>query len=125
MRTSVWLLLFAAACSSSPARNGNHDGGTGNPGHDGGGPPPPGPPETHDVVDPSLPAGIVAGFDSATPSAGGLTVVYPASGVILPHDLAPIDVQWNAASGATAYRVTYAVPTGDRLRGYVKSADWT
>ncbi|HZS37849.1 MAG TPA: hypothetical protein VFF06_13520 [Polyangia bacterium] len=123
MRTSVWLLLFAAACSSSPARTGNHDGGS-NPGHDGGGPFMPGPPETHDIVDPSLPMGVVGGFDSATPQAGALSVVYPQSGVILPHDLAPIDVQWNAVGGATVYRVTYAVTTGDRLRGYVPKADW-
>src|SRR5207253_10692229 len=81
-------------------------------------------PETHEVVDPALPPGIVAGFDAATPQAGALTVVYPDANVILPHDLAPIDVQWNAPAGATAYRVTFAVPTGDRLRGYGTAPSW-
>src|SRR5207244_927730 len=57
-----------------------------------------------------------------TPQSGGPTLVYPDDQVILPHDLAPIDVQWNGAAGA--YRVTFAVPTGDRLRGYVTSPSW-
>jgi hypothetical protein len=84
-----------------------------------------GPPETHDVVDPSLPMGIVAGFDGATPAMGGLAVVYPNPGAIVPHDLAPIDVQWNPPAGENAYRVTFAVDTGDRLRGYVPTPSWT
>jgi hypothetical protein len=49
-------------------------------------------------------------------------LVYPNAGAIVPHDLAPIDVQWNGA--APVYRVTFAVDTGDRLRGYVTSPDW-
>ena len=83
-----------------------------------------GPPATHDVVDPSLPMGIVGGFDGATPTVGGVTLAYPNPGAIVPHDLAPIDVQWTAA-GPNVYRVTFAVDTGDALRGFVKSADWT
>ena len=69
---------------------------------------------TTDYVDPSLPMGIVGSFDGATPMVGGMTVAYPSPGVILPHDLAPIDVQWNPPAGANVYRVTYAVETGDR-----------
>src|SRR5579859_3257207 len=128
------LALLAGACNESrnnsnsgatSATNGGTTGGTtgttgGTNGGTTGGPPMP---ATHDVVDPSLPSGIVAGFDAATPQAGALTVVYPDANVVLPHDLAPIDVQWNGSSGV--YRVTFAVPTGDRLRGYVNSASWT
>jgi hypothetical protein len=79
---------------------------------------------TRDVVDPSLPNGIVGSFDGSQPMVGGMTVAYPSPGVILPHDLAPIDVQWNPPAGSNVYRVTYDVETGDRLRGFVKGADW-
>jgi Tol biopolymer transport system component len=68
--------------------------------------------------------GIVGGFDGATATPGGLTTAYPDPGIVLPHDLAPIDVQWNPPAGANVYRVSFSVDTGDRLRGYVKSADW-
>jgi Tol biopolymer transport system component len=125
MQRSVVVLLFVAACSSTPQRNnnGNHDGGNNNGGQDGS--IQTGPPETHDVVDPSLPMGIVSGFDNTTPQVGGLTMAYPEPGIIIPHDLAQIDAQWNAVPGATAYRVTYAVPDGNRLRGYVTMPSWT
>ena len=121
MRVLLACVLVAAACSSSrsgPNENGNHDGGTTNNNNNG-------PPETHDVVDPSLPMGIVGGFDGANEQSGGPAIVYPPANGVVPHDLAPIDVQWNASGGATAYRVTFAVTTGDRLRGYVPSPSWT
>ena len=41
----------------------------------------------------------------------------------MPHDLAPIDVQWNGTT--PVYRVTFAVDNGNRLRGYVPTPDWT
>ena len=71
---------------------------------------------------PSLPPGVVGGFDGAPPGTSGVTLVYPNAGALVPHDLAPIDVQWNGAT--PVYRVTFAVDNGNRLRGYVKSADW-
>ena len=40
-------------------------------------------------------------------------------GALVPHDLAPIDVQYNGAS--PVYRVTFAVDNGNKLRGYVTS----
>jgi hypothetical protein len=81
-------------------------------------------PATHDIVDPSLPSTIVGSFDAATPGTGALTVAYPNPNVIIPHDLAAMETQWNAASALNVYRVTFAVDTGDRLRGYVGAASW-
>ena len=124
MRTA-WLgalaLLCACGVGSGPGHGGGGTGGTG--GNGSGGATNPGPPATHDVVDPSLPPGVVGGFDGAPPSTSGLTLVYPNPGAIVPHDLAPIDVQWNGS--APAFRVTFAVDTGDRLRGYVSTPSWT
>ena len=124
MRTALLavLAMVAAACSNQTRHGGSGGaGGTGGGGGTGG----TGgnlPPMTVDVVDPSLPAGVVGGFDGAGMGAGGITLVYPNPGAIVPHDLAPIDVQWNGSS--TVYRVTFAVDNGNKLRGYVKSADW-
>lgn len=115
------LLLLVAGCSSGN----NHNNGPGpNPNGEDMGSPQSGPPQTHDVVDPSLGSGIVGSFDNSQPTAGALALVYPNDKIILPHDLAPLDVQWNVPAGANAYRVTFAVETGDRLRGFVPSADW-
>jgi TolB protein len=118
----VGLTLVAASCSN-PTRHGGSggSGGTGG-GGTGGGTGGNGPPATHDVVDPSLPPGVVGGFDGAGMGAGGVTLVYPNADAIVPHDLAPIDVQWNGSS--PVYRVTFAVDNGNKLRGYVKSPDW-
>ncbi len=82
------------------------------------------PPETHDVTAPGAAPGVVGGFDSATPTTGGLSLVYPESGAIIPHDLAPIDVQWNPPAGENVWRVTFAADTGDKLRGYVSTPSW-
>ena len=118
------LAIGAVACSN-PTRHGGSGGnggagggGTGGGGGSGGN----APPMTVDVVDPSLPPGVVGGFDGAGPGTSGITLVYPNAGALVPHDLAPIDVQWNGSS--PVYRVTFAVDNGNRLRGYVKSADW-
>jgi Tol biopolymer transport system component len=120
----VLAVAFSLAACNAPS-SGNHGGG-GNAGSGGGGS---GggtggnaPPATHDIVDPSLPPGVVGGFDGAPPATGGLTLVYPNAGARVPHDLAPIDVQWNVA--AQVFRVTFAVDNGNRLRGYVKTPDW-
>lgn len=121
-RAFVAFLALALGCSSRSGNGSGNGGGGGGGGAGGGGSA--GPPETHDVVDPSLPPGIVGGFDGATPTAGGLTTVYPDPGAILPHDLAPIDVQWSPPNGANVYRVSYAVDDGNKLRGYVKATDW-
>src|SRR5439155_16141344 len=114
--------IVAAACSNQTRHGGSGgNGGTGGGGSGGGG----GgnlPPATHDVVDPSLPPGVVGGFDGAPAGAGGITLVYPNAGAVVPHDLAPIDVQWNGAT--PVYRVTFAVDNGNKLRGYVKTPDW-
>jgi len=123
-----WALIAILVGGCSEDRRGGGGAGGGGAGGggsgNGGGGTNGGPPATHDIVDPSLPGGVVAGFDGATSSSSGLTVVYPNPGAIIPHDLAPMDAQWNAAAGANAYRVTYAVDTGDRLRGYVGGAHW-
>jgi TolB protein len=123
MRTAVLVVLCigVAACSNSTRHGGS--GGTGGTGGGGAG----GTggnvgPQTIDVVDPSLPPGVVGGFDGGSPGTSGVTLVYPNAGAMVPHDLAPIDVQWNGAS--QVYRVTFAVDNGNKLRGYVKSADW-
>lgn len=82
-------------------------------------------PGSRDVVDPSVPAGAVHGFASApSATAGAVQVVYPNPNAVIPHDLAAIDVQWNPVAGATAYRVTLSVDTGDRLSGYVSGAHY-
>ncbi len=129
MRIALLLAVATAmaACGSTSGRNdhgggGNAGSGGGGSGGSGGGSGGNGPPATHDVVDPSLPSGVVGGFDGAPPGSGGLTLVYPNSGARVPHDLAPVDVQWNGT--APVYRVTFAVDNGNKLRGYVKSADW-
>jgi dipeptidyl aminopeptidase/acylaminoacyl peptidase len=123
MRRLLLVAVLSVGCSNGrDAGVGGGGGGGGNGGGGSGGVG--GPPETHDVVDPSLPPGIVAGFDGAQAQPGGLTVAYPSPGAILPHDLAPIDVQWNPPTGANVYRVSFEVETGDKLRGYVKTADW-
>jgi hypothetical protein len=51
-------------------------------------------------------------------------VVYPSPNAVIPHDLAAVDVQWNPVAGATAYRATFSVDTGDRLSGYVSGAHY-
>ncbi len=122
MAILVIVSLGVAACSN-PTRHGGTGGsggtGGGGAGGSGGGNLPP---ATHDVVDPSLPPGVVGGFDGAGMGMGGVTLVYPNAGAMVPHDLAPIDVQW---SGTTpVYRVTFAVDNGNRLRGYVPTKDW-
>ncbi len=122
MSVCVLGLLLAGCNGNAPGRGG--DGGGGGGGGDGGGGGGGGPPATHDVVDPSLPMGIVGGFDGVTPAAGALAIAYPNAGATLPHDLAPIDVQWTPPPGLGAYRVTFAVDTGDRLRGYVPKPDF-
>src|SRR6185312_1406925 len=97
MRTAV-LVVFAIGvigCSNATRHGGSGgSGGTGGGGGSGG----TGgnlPPQTVDVVDPSLPPGVVGGFDGAGMGGGGVTLVYPNANAIVPHDLAPIDVQWN------------------------------
>ncbi len=116
--------IAAVACSNdtrhggSGGNGGSGGGGGGSAGSGGGG----GPPQTIDVVDPSLPPGVVGGFDGGGMGSGGITLVYPYAGALVPHDLAPIDVQWNGSQ--PVYRVTFAVDNGNRLRGYVKTADW-
>src|SRR2546423_9022623 len=118
------LVLVASACHSPTNGHGGGGGNGGNGGSGGAGGGGSGnlPPATHDVVDPSLPPGVVGGFDGAGAGAGGITLVYPNAGAVVPHDLAPIDVQWNGAT--PVYRVTFAVDNGNKLRGYVKTADW-
>src|SRR5437868_12593581 len=128
-RAILATVLICAACSSQNGRNlhggggngGSGDGGNGGSGGGGGSGGPTGP-MTVDVVPPSLPPGVVGGFDGQPASTSGLTLVYPNPGAIIPHDLAQIDVQWNGM--AKVYRVTFAVDTGDRLRGYVTTPDW-
>ena len=120
----VGLLAVGAVACSNPTRHGGSGGSGGTGGGTGGnGGSGPSLPATHDVVDPSLPPGVVGGFDGATGGAGGTTLVYPSAGAMVPHDLAPIDVQWNGAT--PVYRVTFAVDDGNRLRGYVPTKDWT
>lgn len=124
MRTAcIVALAFVVGCGASGAGHGNgggpNGGGTGGNGGAGGGG---GPPGTIDDVDPSLPPGVVGGFDGAPPATSGLTLVYPNPGAIIPHDLAPVDAQWNGA--AAVYRVTFAADTGDKLRGYVTTPSW-
>ncbi|MDB4965584.1 MAG: tolB protein precursor [Myxococcales bacterium] len=128
MRTALLatLALVFSACNSPTT---GHGGGGGNSGNGGGGGGGGGsgtggnqPPATHDIVDPTLPPGVVGGFDGTPAGTSGVTLVYPNSGAIVPHDLAPVDVQWNAAS--PVYRVTFSVDNGNKLRGYVKTADW-
>ena len=124
MRTALLVIVAigVAACSAS-GRNGGSGGSGGTGGGGGtGGTGGNAPPATHDVVDPSLPPGVVGGFDGAGAGSAGIALVYPNPNAIVPHDLAPIDVQWNGMS--PVYRVTFAVDNGNRLRGYVKSADW-
>jgi Tol biopolymer transport system component len=122
MRTALLLALaFGVAACSNATRTGG-SGGSGGTGGGTGGAGGNAPPATHDVVDPSLPPGVVGGFDGAGAGAGGITLVYPNAGAVVPHDLAPIDVQWNGTT--PVYRVTFAADNGNRLRGYVKSADW-
>ncbi|MGZ3426550.1 MAG: hypothetical protein ACXVCV_07870 [Polyangia bacterium] len=118
----VVLAIGAAACSNSTRHgNGGGSGGTGGGGTGGTGGGNVGP-ATHDVVDPSLPPGVVGGFDGAPAGGSGVTLVYPNPGALVPHDLAPIDVQWNGST--PVYRVTFAVDNGNKLRGYVKTPDW-
>jgi Tol biopolymer transport system component len=124
MRTAV-LVVFAIGvigCSNATRHGGS--GGSGGPGGGGGSGGTGGnlPPQTVDVVDPSLPPGVVGGFDGAGMGAGGVTLVYPNANAIVPHDLAPIDVQWIGSS--PVYRVTFADDNCNKLRGYVKTADW-
>jgi len=118
------LLAVGAVACSNPTRHGagGGAGGTGGGGAGGTGSGGNGPPATHDVVDPSLPPGVVGGFDGAGMGSGGITLVYPNAGAMVPHDLAPIDVQWNGTT--PVYRVTFAVDNGNRLRGYVPTKDW-
>ncbi|HVY38875.1 MAG TPA: hypothetical protein VHM31_13110 [Polyangia bacterium] len=83
------------------------------------------PPTSRDAVDPSLPPATPQGFAGApSPAPGSVQVVYPSPGAIIPRDLAAIDVQWNAVPGATAYRVSLSVDTGDRLTGYVTNTHY-
>jgi hypothetical protein len=77
------------------------------------------------VVSPGVLPGVVTGFDGATPVPGGLAVVYPNPGAIIPHDLAPIDVQWTPPAGENVWRVTFAVDNGNKLRGFVNAPSWT
>ncbi|HEX6837691.1 MAG TPA: hypothetical protein VF334_14015, partial [Polyangia bacterium] len=124
MRTALLVVLAigAVACSNQTRHGGSGgSGGTGGGGGTGGTGGNVGP-QTIDVVDPSLPPGVVGGFDGAGMGAGGITLVYPNAGAIVPHDLAPIDVQWNGST--PVYRVTFAVDNGNKLRGYVKTTDW-
>jgi Tol biopolymer transport system component len=102
--------------SGTGGSGGNGNGGNGN--GDGGS----SGPSTVDVVPPALPPGVVGGFDGAPPSTSGLTLAYPNAGAVIPHDLAQIDAQWNGS--AQVYRVSFAVDTGDRLRGYSTTNDW-
>jgi hypothetical protein len=123
MAILVALAVGALSCSNETRHGGTGgNGGTGGGGSGGSGGGGNLPPATHDVVDPSLPPGVVGGFDGAGAGGGGTTLVYPNPGTIVPHDLAPIDVQWNGTS--PVYRVTFAADNGNKLRGYVKSADW-
>lgn len=124
MALLVACAIGAAACSNATRHGGiGGTGGTGGGGAGGtGGTGGNAPPATHDVVDPSLPPGVVGGFDGSGAGTSGITLVYPNPGALVPHDLAPIDVQWNGSS--PVYRVTFAVDNGNRLRGYVKSPDW-
>jgi Tol biopolymer transport system component len=124
MRTALILVtvVLTASCSTSGRNDHGGGGAAGSGGGGSGGTGGNGPPATHDVVDPSLPPGVVGGFDGAPPGTAGLTLVYPNAGAMIPHDLAPIDAQWNGA--AQVYRVTFAVDNGNKLRGYVKSPDW-
>jgi hypothetical protein len=102
-----------------------HVSRTTSPGDDGGGGDfAVGPPATRDIVSPPLSSSIVGAFDSATPGTGALTIAYPNPGVIIPHDLAAMEPQWNAGAAQNVFRVTFAVDTGDRLRGYVGTASW-
>jgi hypothetical protein len=72
-----------------------------------------------------VPAGAVQGFEGApAATAGAVQVVYPNPNAVIPHDLAAVDVQWRSVAGATAYRVTFFVDTGDRLSGYVSGTDY-
>lgn len=134
-------LLGPAACAKiaqSPAEDsgtGGHSRGTGDPnpttGGIGGrpgagsavGPSTPPAPGWREHVDPSVPAAAVMTFANAgSPATGGVQLVYPSPKAIIPRDLAPVDVQWNAVPGATVYKVSLAATTGDRLTGYVTSA---
>lgn len=122
-RAKVAAFLFLAACHGASSGHGGSAGGGGTNGGAGGGGATSGAPSTVNVVAPGLPPGVVGGFDGAPPGTTGLTLVYPNAGAIIPHDLAPIDVQWNGS--APVYRVTFAVDTGDKLRGFVSTPDWT
>jgi hypothetical protein len=124
MRTILLVALAAGVvgCNSAGGRHGGGGGSGGSGGSGGGGSGGSSGPATHDVVDPGLPPGVVGGFDGAPPGTSGLTLVYPNANAMVPHDLAPIDVQYNGS--AQVFRVTFAVDNGNRLRGYVKTADW-
>jgi Tol biopolymer transport system component len=82
-----------------------------------------GAPLVRDFIDPSLSPSVVADFDglSLTP---GLDLVYPNASAAIPRDLAAIDVQADPSSGHDVYRVTFAVDTGDALRGFVPNPSW-
>ena len=83
----------------------------------------PPPPEVHIFVDPTLPAGVVDQFEGVTFSPG-LSLVYPNSGAVIPHDVGSIDVQGVAVAGLGIYRVRFALDDGNELRGYVPQATW-
>ncbi|HEY2744916.1 MAG TPA: hypothetical protein VGL86_09855 [Polyangia bacterium] len=117
------VLAFGVAACSNPTRHGGSGGNGGSGGGGSGGTGGSSGPSTVDVVDPSLPPGVVGGFDGAPPGTSGVTLVYPYAGALVPHDLAPIDVQWNGST--PVYRVTFAVDNGNRLRGYVPTPSWT
>ena len=89
MRTALLATLVALAASACNSPTNGHGGGAGNGGNGGSGGAGGGggggilPPATHDVVDPSLPPGVVGGFDGAPAGTSGLTLVYPNPGAII------------------------------------------
>ncbi len=119
-RVAIALWVVVAGCGPSSGDAGGDDDSTtpGNP--DGGSA---SPPLTRDYVEPGLPASVVDDFD-ALDTVPGLTLVYPNADAIIPRDLAAIDVQAADGAGRAVFRVTFAVDTGDALRGFVTSPSW-
>ena len=104
MRRAILVALAVGALScSNPTRHGGSggSGGTGGGGSGGGGRQR----AAHDRRRRSIrryrPASSAAST-AAAPGTSGITLVYPNAGALVPHDLAPIDVQWNGARRSTA-----------------------
>jgi hypothetical protein len=119
-------LVFACGggdgSGAGDSSGGGGDGGPGGAGSGGGGSFT-GPPETRVVVEPGLPNDVPSQVDAAdlTP---GLIVLYPNPGAVIPRDLAPLDLQVEAKTGATVYRFELKVANGNQLVSYVAGPSW-